>query len=220
MRALRRRDAAQASGSGSLGAPLRYLPGKTGTRSALTLVSTLSATLGLFFPARCRVCDRLLEGISRVPVCPQCWTHLTPLPDEGLCGICGLPGSPELSVFHCPACIEHSPRFTMARSFGAYGGALREIVHLLKYQGMTPLAQPLGDRMAAAAARPGWRDEFAQSQAVVAVPLDSARRNGRGYNQAELLARVVARRMHLPLLPRRAFRRVRATTTQTGLTRP
>lgn len=204
------------------------MPGKAGTGIALSLRTTTaslaSSLLGLFFPARCRICDDTLDGISRVPVCPQCWDKAAPLPDEGLCVICGLPHStavePVLATFQCQACIQHPPRFAIARSYGVYGGSLRELVHLLKYNGMFPLATPLGERMASVATRPAWRDEFARCQAVVAVPLSADRKKSRGYNQAELVARVVARRLKLPLIPASAFRRVRATSTQAGLTRP
>jgi ComF family protein len=177
--------------------------------------------LGLFFPARCRICNQALDGVSRVPICPRCWDHAAALPENGLCNLCGLPGGPaDVVVFQCPGCIEHPPRFALARSFGEYGGALRELVHLLKYDGMIPLAKPLGERLASVTEMPAWREEFARCQAVVAVPLEPARRRTRGYNQAELLARVVSRRLGLQMLPARAFRRVRATATQAGLTRP
>ncbi len=230
-----------------MGAALHSLPGETGTRIALSLPSPapaaeaparaprrfaewltprpllapLSDLLGLFFPSRCRICNQALDGISRVPICPRCWSDAAPLSESGLCKLCGLPGGPpDVVVFQCPRCIEHSPRFAMARSFGEYGGALRELVHLLKYNGMIPLAKPLGKRLASVAENPAWREEFASCQAVVPVPLESTRLRSRGYNQSELLARVVARRLGLPLLPAPAFRRVRTTSTQAGLTRP
>jgi ComF family protein len=53
---------------------------------------------------------------------------------------------------------------------------------------------------------------------VVAVPLDTSRRRARGYNQAELLAEVVARRLEIALL-RRACHRSRPTTPQSGLSK-
>jgi ComF family protein len=191
---------------------------RPGWRAAQGLLLDL---LGLFFPARCRICNQPLDGISRLPICPNCWLDATRSPDKGLCNICGLPGGPvDVLLFQCAACIEHAPHFAMARSFGEYGGALRELVHLLKYNGMTPLAKPLGERLASVAERPAWRGEFAACEAIVAVPLEAGRRRSRGYNQAELLARVVAKRLGLPLLPARAFRRVRATASQAGLTRP
>ena len=218
-----------------MGEALHPLPGETG-RSTLNLTvpsppvkgpRTIGALgpvrdlLGLFFPARCRICDRALDGISRLPICPRCWVDAAPLAEEGLCNLCGLPAGPaDIVVFQCASCIEHPPRFALARSYGEYGGALRELVHLLKYDSMIPLAKPLGERLASVAENPAWREEFASCQAVAAVPLDPVRLRSRGYNQAELLARVVARLLGLPLLPARAFRRVRSTATQAGLTRP
>ena len=120
-----------------------------------------------------------------------------------------------MEVFQCQQCIAHPPRFALARSYGEYGGALRSMIHLLKYDEMIPLASPLGERLASVA-RAG---DFGTCDAVAAVPLESSRRRARGYNQAELLAKVVARRMTLPLLDASALRRTRATTSQAGLTR-
>ena len=185
--------------------------------------STIRNLLGLFFPARCRICGLLLEEITRVPVCRSCWEAVTPLPARGQCSICGLPVAGDLADnpgFRCGDCIKHPPYFDLARSYGAYGGALRELVHLLKYNGMTPLAKPLGERLAetAQSQSPPWAEVFIRCQAVVAMPLDPARRRSRGYNQAQMLARAAARRLQLPLLAGACIR-VRATPPQAGLSR-
>jgi len=84
------------------------------------------------------------------------------------------------------------------------------LIHLLKYDGMTPLASPLGDYLSRAMP---LDEEF---DAVVPVPLHWFRRFQRGFNQAALLANYIARKRNLPVL--RVVRRVRATRTQTGLT--
>ena len=52
---------------------------------------------------------------------------------------------------------------------------------------------------------------------VVAVPLHPARLRHRGFDQAELLARILALRISLPLCP--ALKRIRYTTTQTAFDR-
>jgi ComF family protein len=114
--------------------------------------------------------------------------------------------------------VQHPPAFDLARSYGVYGGPLRELIHLLKYQGMTPLAGPLGARMVEAARRAECAGAYAACDAVVAMPLDAIRRRDRGYNQAELLAREVARGLDRPLWTG-ACRRVRSTTPQAGLSR-
>jgi ComF family protein len=73
-----------------------------------------------------------------------------------------------------------------------------QAVSLLKYHAVTPLARWFAERLAeTAAAEP----TFAEAELVVPVPLDAARRRERGYNQAELIARPLARLLGKPLEP-------------------
>jgi ComF family protein len=90
-----------------------------------------------------------------------------------------------------------------------YEGALRSLIHLFKYSGMRPLAKPLAEYLA----RSIPVDE--RFDAVVPVPLYWRRKWERGYNQAELLARFIAKRRGIPVL--NILRRKRATATQAGL---
>ena len=92
------------------------------------------------------------------------------------------------------------------RAIGSYEGALRAIVHALKYEGRRSLARPLADLM-----RERGAEVLAGSDCLVPVPLHPTRRRARGFNQALDLAR------HLGRPVRKALRRVRATPTQTGL---
>ena len=87
---------------------------------------------------------------------------------------------------------------------------MRELIHLYKYAGMKPLAKPLGEYLSLSLPLDEAFD------VVVPMPLHWRRRFERGFNQATLLAAQVARRRGIPVL--HAVRRVRATTTQTGLT--
>jgi ComF family protein len=74
---------------------------------------------------------------------------------------------------------------------------------------MKPLARPLAAFMERAISI----DE--RFDAVVPVPLHWRKQMQRGFNQAELLARYVAKRRGIPVL--RALRRKRGTATQAGL---
>lgn len=112
----------------------------------------------------------------------------------------------------CPLCRRGLRGFDAAYCYGAYEGRLRKLIHLFKYDRMRPLASHLGRLMAAAL--PAGE----QVDAVVPVPLHWRRRWGRGFNQSELLARVVARRYGLKVCP--ALGRGRATASQAGLTSP
>ena len=102
---------------------------------------------------------------------------------------------------------------------GLYRGTLRSLLHLLKYDGMEPVAEPLGRLMAAQlASQPG----IPAKMTAVPVPLFKAKRRQRGFNQAELLSRAVARAgaahgLELTV-DARMLQRKRDTASQAGLT--
>jgi ComF family protein len=89
-------------------------------------------------------------------------------------------------------------------------GKLRQVIHLLKYDGMRPLAQLLGDRCS------GQTDVRRDAELIVPTPLYWTKRLQRGFNQSLLLAQAIARRQSLPCAPG-ALRRKRATPPQAGL---
>lgn len=90
---------------------------------------------------------------------------------------------------------------------GRYDGALRQVIHALKYEGRRSLSRPLGimlhERHAAA---------LADVACVIPVPLFPWRRLRRGFNQAADLATQLDR----PVV--HALWRVWPTASQTGLT--
>ncbi len=102
------------------------------------------------------------------------------------------------------------PSFDRARSFGTYEGDLRRLIHLMKYDGMRPLAKRLGRLMAATAA------DFEAVDYLVPVPLYRRRRWSRGFNQAALLAAAMAEATGIPARGG-LLRRTRATESQAGL---
>lgn len=67
---------------------------------------------------------------------------------------------------------------------------MRSVVHALKYRGWPIVAVAMAQRMAAV----DWPDEVARDVSIVVpVPISPLRKRQRGYNQAALLAREVAR---------------------------
>jgi len=106
--------------------------------------------------------------------------------------------------------------FDHAYSYGSYEGPLRKLIHLFKYSGM----KPLGKRLAGLLSR-ALPDEAVEGfdvgfDAVVPMPLHWRRRWRRGFNQSEILARLVAKERRILVL--NAVKRVRATAVQAGLT--
>jgi len=84
------------------------------------------------------------------------------------------------------------------------------LVHQLKYNGWSALAEPMAAFMPVIARRDDGRAEV-----VVPVPTTASRFRERGYNQAELLARAYARRIGQPCRP--LLGRTGEQVTQTAL---
>jgi predicted amidophosphoribosyltransferase len=86
----------------------------------------------------------------------------------------------------------------------AYEGAGRELVARLKYRNHRAALPGLARAMASLVISPDGLGAPAQAVGAAAldvvtwVPTTPARRHQRGYDQAELLARAVARHLHLP----------------------
>ena len=92
-----------------------------------------------------------------------------------------------------------------------YGGPVAHAIQRFKYDGRSELGAVLASWMVEHAER--WAGEV---DAVIPVPLHWRRRRARGYDQAALLARPLARSLGVPVLLR-GLRRVRNTPSQVDL---
>ena len=179
----------------------------------------LDSVAAVLLPSDCKICTRALTRHSRIPVCNDCLNSLRPA--EVIAGsVCGeaLGSHPAGIELLCGVCRRAHPRFDFAVSYGSYDGALRRLVHLLKYEQLRPAADVLGAKLAQALSGKAFVAD--QQALVIPVPLYPTKRRQRGFNQSELIARSA-----LKGLPSSRFelhngnvRRTRATTSQTGLT--
>jgi ComF family protein len=112
-----------------------------------------------------------------------------------LCGRCGealdmegvrFAGQFPVEGLLCSPCRMAPPEFERAVAYAIYQDALREMVHLLKYERMSAVASPLGRMLARAIEM--LESEAGRELLVVAVPLFPSKERERGYNQAVLLA--------------------------------
>src|SRR6266446_2180504 len=156
------------------------------------------ALVSVFFPAGCRICNELLTSASRVPICGACLASFVAVPQPA-CDVCGrpLPGLPTESgrALLCPACRDKTYAFERARSFAVYEGALVQAILLLKYEQIEPLGAWFAERLAEVVKEQG---SALAADVVVPVPLHRQRHRERGYNQAALLSKPLAKRLGLP----------------------
>ena len=187
-------------------------------KSAVKVAS--SSLFSILFPSDCRICRAPLINIASLPVCDPCLAKIVPL-DGPLCQICGE------KLFHtiaetedtplCAICRRVGAHFSRATAYGAYEGALRDLIHLFKYNGVRPAGKILGGLLNQTVAAMALPD----SVIVIPVPLWSGKRTTRGFNQAEAIARTF---IHFQTsssiqLDTSILVRTRETASQTGLTR-
>ena len=117
------------------------------------------------------------------------------------CAVCERPGASP-----CPACVAElrragpmpaPPGLVWCRSLLELDGAGRELVARLKYRNARGSLRWLAEGMAGLVGEPG-RNLGAGPVLVSWAPTTAERRRQRGFDQAELLARAVARCLHLP----------------------
>jgi ComF family protein len=162
----------------------------------------LSGLWDLVLPPRCVVCDALIA--PDLAFCPACEVGL--VAPEAPCPRCAEPAAPR----SCSRCRAQRPAFEALTAPWLYGGPLAEAIGRLKYQHRSELARPLASLFALGPLRALELDR------VLPVPLHRRRLARRGFNQATLLARPLARALELPL-DCTALSRCRDTPSQTRL---
>jgi len=117
----------------------------------------------------------------------------------------------EVSGVFCDACATLVELTSNRCAVFEYGGPIADAIQRFKYDGRSELGAALGSLMAVAA-HP-WAGKV---DAVVPVPLHWRRRRSRGYDQAALLSKPVAKSLGVPVMLR-GLRRVRNTPSQVDL---
>jgi ComF family protein len=157
--------------------------------------------LDLILPPRCGVCRKLGSWL-----CDRCRSRIRRL-EEPLCRRCGVEVASARNECGCRARLTSLARL---RSAVAYEGPIEVAVHRFKYQGWRRLAEPLALLLAERLVVEG-----VAAQTVVAVSLHPSRMRQRGFNQAELLAGELRKRLFLAA-PAGVLVRTRSTPSQVG----
>lgn len=159
------------------------------------------SVLDLLLPPRCGGC--------RAPgswLCERCLARVRKV-EEPLCRRCG--AEVESARREC-GCQKRLKSLARLRSAVAYEGPVESAVHRFKYEGWRRLAAPLGQLAAERLVVEGL-----PARCVLAVPLHRDRLRQRGFNQSELLADELRRRLAL-FAPTGKLVRTRPTPPQVG----
>lgn len=173
----------------------------------------LRALLDTFFPPLCHVCRHFIDGAGEIHLCAGCREKIGAV-QSPLCPVCGLPFATGNGIDHpCGHCLAARSAFDAARAATRFDGPVQELIHRFKYGNKVHLSRPLG--LLTAEALSGFITAGGADW-IVPVPLHRKRLRERGFNQAQLLGRVLAKQWRIPLSVNN-LRRIRWTDPQIGL---
>lgn len=168
----------------------------------------LAATAKLL-PGSCALCDATCADA----LCEQCCDRFF-APRSRSCAQCAITLAADDNARLCGACSKAPPHFDATTAAADYAAPVDQLVLSLKFGARLALA-PAMARMIHAA----WKTEDISRhmpELMVAVPMAQQRLAERGFNQALEVAKPLARRLNVRLLPR-ALERVRETPPQSRL---
>jgi competence protein ComFC len=144
--------------------------------------------LSLFFPTTCAACGRYIKDFAYLYVCPECYDGIKRL-EGNLCVVCMKPLQADY-LNKCRECEGQKRYFACVAPAGVYDGALKGMIHQLKFYNKKKLAKVLADFMLDNIMDTAvkWAD------VLVPVPLSKKVMAERGYNQTALVAKILAGR--------------------------
>ena len=173
--------------------------------------AAIKQVLDFCYPTICASCGSI-EPESKTPnLCGACDDALLTLANAPACLKCAKPLAYDNAP--CPYCEGRGFRsIDRIVALGVFEDPLKDLIHHAKYHRAWQLAEAMANRLLATER---GITLLAETEVLVPVPLHAWRHIARGYNQAEVIANQLARRMKKPV--KRPAVRMRPTVTQTHL---
>ncbi len=177
------------------------------------------------FPSRCLLCQQTVVRSAvrpNIELCADCY-HAQPF-NLTCCVRCALPlavdvdghsGSGDGSKALCGRCITKLPAFDYSASLFRYEDDIVRLVHQLKFAEKITCARTIGE-LFLSEPHIVKMIEAERPDCLLPVPLHASRLRQRGFNQSIEIARVLAKKLALPI-EYNAIIRQRKTGAQTGL---
>lgn len=149
-------------------------------------------SLDTLLPPECPLCGTAVD--RQGALCAACFSRVGFI-SRPFCQRCGVPfaGQEQGASGLCPTCVAAPPVFREARGAVRYDRQSRQLILPFKHADRVELAPVLAAMMERAGA-----DLLARADLLVPVPLHRRRLFHRRYNQAAVLARLLAKSIHLP----------------------
>ncbi len=172
----------------------------------------LDQLLSIFYPQTCEHCSQSVEHRKLGVACGNCWANTRIFSGvETLCSKCGafLNNSPSNNESYCRKCDLQS--YERAFAAGLYEKALAATIIHLK---TVPYLSTVG---AEHLINTFHSSNIENIDLIIPVPLSKRRFHERGYNQAEVLAKVIKRSINIPVDSASLLRTVHTAAHRVGM---
>ncbi|MDD2620902.1 MAG: ComF family protein [Syntrophomonadaceae bacterium] len=175
----------------------------------------LDIIMDILFPQNvCCICREPGRFGSRHPWCEHCQGEMNIMQSSlPVCTHCGK--YLETGAGLCKDCQQMPPQFNIARAVGPYEEPYRIAVKVLKFLGRKYLAQKMGEMMVEVLKN---EPDFWPIDIIIPVPISPGNLKQRGFNQTELLAAQISRKLRIPM-DINTLTRIKETPSQRELTK-
>ena len=144
----------------------------------------------------CQACYQSLPSLPKH--CPQCAQFI------------------QTNEYRCGQCLNDPPPFDRTLALFPYEAPIISFIIQLKFHGKLPIARFFCDDFIRRI-KSNWYAHSPLPDLILPMPLHRARLRERGFNQALLVAKPIAKALYLPL-DITGMKRIKATAAQSGLT--
>ena len=171
--------------------------------------------LDVLYPRHCFACDKSLHEEENTYICERCLDIIIKT-EAKRCSKCGLKlGSGITSSSKgCPGCKNDNLKFEKCFFVSDNTEPVRTLIYQFKYKKHMCLAAPLGTLLTNLL----HQKTICEIDFVVPVPLHWKKKQERGFNQSELMAKKICKKFSIPISINN-LHRVKNTLSQTQLSR-
>lgn len=171
--------------------------------------------LDILYPRHCFDCDKSLHEVTNSYICESC-LEMIEATAVRRCIRCGLKSGQGITSTDkgCPECKNTNLGFERSFFVSDNIEPVRTLIHQFKYKKHICLATPLGSLLTDIL----QQETIVKIDSIVPVPLHWKKKQERGFNQSELIARKISKKLSIPISTNNLFR-ARNTLSQTHLSR-
>jgi|LSQX01.1.fsa_nt_gb ComF family protein len=171
--------------------------------------------IDILFPPRCIYCSTIISSAQTLEICEDCANNNSLIDDDNTCSVCGQRMGKDNVSSVCVDCNNTKHYFEKNYSPLEYSGKIKNSILRFKFAEKKRYAYTFGKLIVQKIRAENHDITF---DSVVYIPMNKKAIRERGYNQAHLLAQVIAKEIDCELI-KNALIKTRQTLPQRELTR-